>query len=77
MVKYTWSQTHQAVGPGESFWFLVNTSTAQIRFRILAMALSCDQPYLLLNLSFRIFVPTPQRIPTSLHFGDDRETTNL
>ena len=53
MVKYEWIKTHQAVGPGDRFRFLVKTSAAQILFTgVLAMALSRDQPNLHLSLSF-------------------------
>ena len=37
----SWLKTYHAIGPGESFWFLVDTRAAQILPIVLGMALAC------------------------------------
>ena len=41
------SKTHHTAGPGQSFWFLVNTGAAQILSTSRVMALSCYQANLI------------------------------
>ena len=36
-------KSYHAIGPGESFWFLVDTRAGQILPIVLGMALACDK----------------------------------
>ena len=53
----SWLKTYHAIGPGESFWFLVDTRAAQILPIVLGMALACDKSGLVGECFFYEFYP--------------------